>query len=111
MFGRKMRYLFGGAVANQAYVLGHFRTLHLRSEELLVHILMRQAEKILNDTRSLGIELPQAKRPAFARLDLTNQHNLCYRNQTEISIEETSNAALQYWHVLDWTPAQTSTDP
>ena len=61
--------------------------------------------------RSLGIELPQAKRPVFARLDLTNQHNLYYRNQTEISIEEISNAALQYRHVLGWTPAQTSTDP
>ena len=72
---------------------------------------MRQAKKILNDTRSLGIELPQAKRPAFARLDLTNQHNMYHRNQTEISIEEISNAALQYRHVLDWTQTQTSADP
>ena len=72
---------------------------------------MRQAEKILNYTRSLEIELPQAKRPAFARVDLMNQHNLYYRNQAEISIEEISNAALQYRHVLGWTLAQTSADP
>ena len=58
MFGRKMPYLFGGTVATQAHVLGNFRTLHLRSEEQLVHLLVRQAEEILNDTRSLGIELP-----------------------------------------------------
>ena len=31
--GRKMPYLFGGAVTTQAHVLGDFRTLHLRSEE------------------------------------------------------------------------------
>ena len=111
MFGRKMPYLFGGAVTTQAHVLGDFRTLHLRSEELLVHLLMHQAEKILNDTRSLGIELPQAKGLAFARLDLMNQHNLYYRNQTKISIEEISNAALQYRHILGWPPAQTSADP
>ena len=72
MFGRKMPYLFGGAVATQARVLGDFRTLHLRSEERLVHLLVRQAEEILNGARSLGIKLPQAKRPAFARLDLAN---------------------------------------
>ena len=111
MFGRKMPYLFGGAVTTQAHVIGDFRTLYLRSEERLVHLLVRQAEEILTDTRSLGIELPQAKGPAFARLDLTDQHNLYYRNQTEISIEEISNAALKYRHVLDWTPGQTSADP
>ena len=72
---------------------------------------VRQAEEISNDARSLGIELPQAKGPAFARLDLMNQHNLYYRNQTKISIEEISNAAFQYRHVLGWTPAQTSADP
>ena len=33
MFGRKMPYLFGGAVTTQAHVLGDFRTLRLRSEE------------------------------------------------------------------------------
>ncbi len=111
MFGQKMPYLFGGAVTTQAHVLGDFQTLYLRSKELLVHLLVRQAEKILNDTRSLGIKLPQAKRPTFARLDMTNQHNLYYRNQTEISIEEILNADLQYRHVLGWTPAQTSADP
>ena len=52
MFGRKMPYLFGGAVATQARVLGDFRTLHLRSEEQLVHLLMRQAEETLNSARS-----------------------------------------------------------
>ena len=74
--GRKMPYLFGGMVATQAHVLGNFRTLHLRSEEQLVYFLVRQAEEISNGARSLGIELPQAKRPAFARLDLTSQHKL-----------------------------------
>ena len=72
MFDRKMPYLFGGAVTTQVHVLGDFRTLHLRSEERYVHLLVRQAEEILNGVRSLGIKLPQAKRPAFARLDLTN---------------------------------------
>ena len=108
MFGRKMPYLFGGAVATQAHVLGDFRTLYLRSEE---HLLVHQAEETLNGMRSLWVELPQVKGPASARLDLTNQHNLYYRNQTKISIEEISNAALQYRHVLGWTPAQTSADP
>ena len=111
MFGRKMPYLFGGTVTTQAHVLGDFRTLYLRSEQRLVDLLVRQAEGILNDTRSLGIELPQAKGPAFARLDLMNQHNLYYRNQIEIFIEEISNAALQYRHVLGWTPAQTPANP
>ena len=55
---------------------------------------MRQAEKILNGTQTLGIELPQAKGPTFARLDLTDHHNLYYRDQTEIFVEEISNAAL-----------------
>ena len=32
MFGRKIPYLFGGAVTAQAHVLGNFRTLYLRSE-------------------------------------------------------------------------------
>ena len=111
MFGWKIPYLFGGAVTTQAHILGNFWTLYLRSEERLVHLLVRQAEEILNDTRSLGIELPQAKGPVFARLDLTNQHNFYYHNQTKISIEEISNAALQYRHILGWTPAQTSADP
>ena len=111
MFGRKIPYLFGGAVTTQAHVLGDFRTLYLRSEERLVHHLVRQAEEILNDMRSLWIELPQAKGPAFARLDLTDQHDLYHRNQIEISIKEISNAALQHRHVLGWTPAQSSADP
>ena len=64
---------------------------------------MRQAEETLNGTRSFWVELPQAKGPAFARLDLTNQHNLYYRNQIKISLEEISDAALQYRHVLGWT--------
>ena len=33
MFGRKMPYLFSGAVTTQAHVLGDFRTLYLRCEE------------------------------------------------------------------------------
>ena len=111
MFGRKMPYLFVGVVTTQAHVLGDFRTLYLRSEEGLVHLLVHQAEEILNDTRSLGIELPQAKGPAFARLDLMNQHDLYYRDQTKISIEEISNAASQHMHVLGWTPAQSSANP
>ena len=61
--------MFGGAVTAQAHVLGDIRTFHLRSEERLVHLLVRQAEEILNGARSLGIELLQAKRPALARLD------------------------------------------
>ena len=69
------------------------------------------AKEILNGAQSLGIKLPQVKRLAFARLDLANQHNLCYHNQTEISIKEILNAALQYRHVLGWTPAQSSANP
>ena len=111
MFGRKMPYLFGGAVTTQAHVLGDFRTLRLRSEERLVHLLVHQAEEVLNDMRSLWVELPQAKGPAFARLDSTNQHDLHYHNQTEISFEEILNVALQYRHVLGGTPAQPCANP
>ena len=95
MFGQNISYLFGDAVTAQAHVLGDFQTLYLRSKEWLVHLLVRQAEKILNGTRTLRIELPQVKGPTFAGLDLTNQHNLYYRDQAEVSIEEISNAALQ----------------
>ena len=103
--------MFGGVVTAQAHVLGSIRTLYLRSEECLVHLLVRQAEETLNGTRSFWVELPQVKGPAFARLDLTNQHNLYYHDQIKISLEEISNAALQYRHVLGWTLAQTSANP
>ena len=111
MFGHVITYLGSGAVTAQAHVLGGVRTLYLGSEERLVHLLVRHVEEILNSVRSFRAEFPHAKGPALARLDLTDQHNLYYRNQTEISIEEISNAALQYRHVLGWTPAQTSSDP
>ena len=72
---------------------------------------MRQAEEILNSARSFWVELPHAKRLAFAWLDSSNQHDLHYHNQTEISFEEILNAALQYRHVLGGTPAQPSANP
>ena len=72
---------------------------------------MRQAEETLNGTWSLWVELSQAQGPALAWLDLTNQHNLHYHNQIKISLKEILNAALQYRHVLGWTPAQTSANP
>ena len=83
-----------GAVATQAHVLGGVRTLYLGSEERLVHLLVHQAEEILNSARSFRVEFPHAEGPAFARLDLTNQHNLHYHNQIEISLEEISDTAL-----------------
>ena len=58
------------------------------------------AEEILNSVRSFRVEFPHAEGSAFARLDSMNQHNLHYHNQTEISLEEISDTALQYWHVL-----------
>ena len=111
MFGHGITYLGSGAVATQAHVLDSVRTLYLGSEERFVHLLVRHAEEILNSARSFRVEFPHAEGPAFARLDSTNQHDLHYHNQTEISIEEISNAALQYRNVLDWTPAQTSANP
>ena len=100
-----------GAVAAQAHVLGSVRTLYLGSEERFVHLLVRHAEEILNSARSFRVELPHAEGPAFARLDSTNQHDLHYHNQTKISLEEISDAALQYGHILGWTPAQPPADP
>ena len=64
---------------------------------------MRQAEEILNCTRPFWVELPHAEGPVFAWLDSSNQHDLHYHNQTEISFEEILDAALQYRHVLGWT--------
>ena len=94
MFGHGVTYLGSGAVAAQAHVLGSVRTLYLGSEERFVHLLMCQAKEILNSARSFQVEFPHAEGPAFARLDSTNQHNLHYRNQTEISLEEISDTAL-----------------
>ena len=103
--------MVGGAVAAQAHVLGSVRTLYLGSEERFVHLLVRQAEEILNSARSFWVELPHAEGSAFAWLDSSNQHDLHHHNQTEISFEEILNAALQYRHVLGWTPAQSSANP
>jgi len=111
VFGHGITYLGSGAVAAQAHVLGSVRTLYLGSEERFVHLLVRQAEEILNSARSFWVELPHAEGPAFARLDSTNQHDLHHHNQTEISFEEILNAALQYRHVIGWTPAQPSANP
>ena len=94
MFGHGITYLGSGAVAAQAHVLGGVRTLYLGSEERFVHLLVRQAEEILNSARSFWVELPHAEGPAFARLDSTNQHDLHYHNQTEISLEEISYMTL-----------------
>ena len=111
MFGHGITYLGSGAVAVQAHVLSSVWTLYLGSEERFVHLLVRQAEEMLNSTWSFRVEFPHAEGPAFARLDSTNQHNLHYHNQTEISLEEISDMALQYWNVLGWTPAQPSANP
>ena len=85
-----------GTVAAQAHVLGSVRTLYLGSEERFVHLLVRNAEEMLNSARSFRVEFPHVEGPAFARLDSANQHNLHYHNQTEISLEEISDTALQY---------------
>ena len=82
-------------------VSGHY----LGSEERFVHLFVRHAEEILNSTPSFRVEFPHTEGSVFARLDSTNQHNLHYHNQTEVSLEEISDTALQYWHVLGWTPA------
>ena len=111
MFGYRIIYLFGGAVAAQAHVLGSIRTLYLGSEEQFVHLLERHAEEVLDSSRSLRIEFPHTKGLTFARLDSTIWHNLHYHNQTEISLKKISDTALQYWHVLGWTPAQPPADP
>ena len=111
MFSHGITYLGSGAVAAQAHVLGGVRTLYLGSEERFVHLLVRHAEEFLNSARSFRVEFPHAEGSAFARLDSTNQHNLHYHNQTEISLEEISDTALQYWHVLSWTLAQSPADP
>ena len=111
MFGHGITYLGSGAVAAQAHVLRGVRTLYLGSEERFVHLLVRHAEEMLNSARSFRVEFPHAEGPTFARLDSTNQHNLHYHNQTEISFEEILDAALQYRHVLGWTPAQPPADP
>ena len=100
MFSHGIAYLGSRAVKVQAHVLGGFRTLYLGSEEQFVHLLVRHAEEILNSARSFWVEFPHAEGPAFARLDSTNQHDSHYHNQTEISLEEISDTALQYWHVL-----------
>ena len=111
MFVHGITYLGSGAVAAQAHVLGSVRTLYLGSEERFVHLLKRHAEGILNSAWSFWLEFPHAEGLAFKRLDSTNQHDLHYHNQTEISLEEISDTALQYWHVLGWTPAQPPADP
>ena len=72
---------------------------------------MRQAQEIPNSARSFWVELPHAEGPAFASLDSMNQHDLHYHNQTKISLEEISDVALQYGHILGWTPAQPSANP
>lgn len=111
MFGHGITYLGSGAVAAQTHVLGSLRTLYLGSRERFVHLLVRHAEEILNSARSFWVEFPHAEGPAFARLDSMNEHDLHYHNQTEISLKEISDTALQYWHVLSWTLAQSPADP
>ena len=111
MFGREITYLGIWVITAQTRILGGVRTLYLGSEEQFVHVFERHAEEVLNSSRSFRVDFPQAEGPAFARFDSTNQHNLHYHNQTEISLEEISDTALQYWHVLGWTPAQSPADP
>ena len=94
MFGHGITYLGSGAVAAQAHILGSIRTLYLGSEERFVHLLVHHAKEILNSVRPFRVEFPHAEGPAFARLDSTNQHNLHYHNQTEISLEEIPDTAL-----------------
>ena len=100
-----------GAVAAQAHVLGGVRTLYLGSKERFEHLFECHAEEVLNSSRSFWVEFRHAEGLTFARLDSTNQHNLYYHNQTEISLEEIPDAALQYVHVLGSTPAQPPADP
>ena len=111
MFGHGITYLGSRAVAAQTHILGGVRTLYLGSKERFVHLFERHAEEMLNSSRSFRVEFPHAEGPAFARLNSMNQHNLHYHNQTEISLEEISDTALQYWHVICWTPAQPHADP
>ena len=51
--GTIKNYRYDGDVsAAQAHILGSVRTLYLGSKERFIHLLMRQAEEILNSARS-----------------------------------------------------------
>ena len=72
MFGHGITYLGIQAITSQTRILGGVWTLYLWSEEQLVHLLERHAEEVLNDSRSLRVELPKMERSTFARRDLAN---------------------------------------
>ena len=61
MFGHGITYLGIQAITAQTRILGGVQTLYLWSEEQLVHLLERHAEEVLNDSRSLRVELPQRR--------------------------------------------------
>ena len=111
MFGHGITYMGKRAVAAQTHILGGVRTLYLGSEERFVHLLVRHAEEMLNSARSFRVEFPDAEGLAFARLALTNQHNLHYLDKTDIPLEEISDVALQCQHVINWPPVQPLVDP
>ena len=72
MLDHGITYLGIGAITAQTRILGGVRTLYLGSEEQFVHLFERHAEEVLNDSRSLRVELPHTERSTFARRDLAN---------------------------------------
>ena len=72
VFVHGITYLGIRAITAQTRILSGVRTLYLWSEEQLVHLLERHAEEVLNDSRSLRVELAQTERSTFARRDLAN---------------------------------------
>ena len=57
---------------------------------------------MLENSWSLRVKFPQAKGATFAGqgTSTTNQHDLRYFDQSDLSLQEVLNAALQQGHVL-----------
>ena len=72
MFGHGITYLGIGAITAQTRILGGVRTLYLGSEEQFVHLFERQAEEVLNSSRSFRVEFPHTVGSTFARRDSMN---------------------------------------
>ena len=60
--------------------LRRIRTHYLWSEEQFVHLHGRHAKKMLENSWSLRVELPQAEGATFAGQSSANQHNLCHHD-------------------------------
>ena len=85
MFGCGATYLGIRVIAAQTCVLRRIRTHYLWSEEQFVHLHGRHAKKMLENSWSLWVELPQAEGATFAGQYAANQHNLRHYGQIDIS--------------------------